>query len=238
MHVWAELGPEGAARAAARGDVVVVVDALRASVTITAALAAGARAVMPVQTVEEALIYRSRRPGVCLAGERNTLPVPGFDFGNSPTELLRHADRLVDKTLVLTTSHGTRCVESAREGACAVLAGSLPNVSAVARGAHRLARSQGCDVTLVAAGADGGEPAEEDEYTVRVLARALADLGLENQVPPPSAPVERFFHQGVHGRRLARLGYGQDVDLCASLDVFDAVGVLIGEGLVPLEGKP
>jgi 2-phosphosulfolactate phosphatase len=236
MHVWAESGEQGAARGAARGDVVVVVDALRASVTITAALAAGVRRVVPVQTVEEAMAFRLD-PGVYLAGERNTLPVPGFDFGNSPTELLRHADQLAGKTLVLTTSHGTRCIHSARPNARSILVGSLPNASAVAAAAYRMAEAHGCGVSLVAAGTGDGWPAEEDDYAVALLAQALAKRGAETQLRPPRGPAAVAFHQGTHGRRLHRLGYGEDVDLCASLDVFDVVGVLDDEGFAPLEAQ-
>jgi phosphosulfolactate phosphohydrolase-like enzyme len=229
MRVWVELGTEGAARGASRGDIVVVVDALRASVTITAALTAGARAVIPVETVEEAMTYRERA-GFYLAGERHSVPVPGFDFGNSPTELLRHAGQLVGNVVVLTTSHGTRCVQSAREGASAVLVGSLPNASAAAKIAYQAAQAQCCDVTLVAAGIADGSRAEEDDYAVAVLAGALADLGAETRLPPPSGAAERAFQRGAHGQRLIRLGYGADVDLCASLDVFGVAGVLRKEG--------
>jgi 2-phosphosulfolactate phosphatase len=233
MRVWAESGAEGAARAAGRGDVVVVVDALRASVTITAALATGARMVIPVQTVEEALAYRSL-PGFLVAGERNSVPVPGFDFGNSPSELLRYAERLNGQTLVLTTSHGTRCVESARQGACAVVVGSLPNAAAVAEAAHFLARQRGCDVSLVAAGMGHREPAKEDDYAVALLAEELASLGAEIPLPRPCMSVEEAFRCGPHGQRLVRLGYGEDVDLCARLNIFAIVGVLKGEGFVAM----
>jgi 2-phosphosulfolactate phosphatase len=236
MRVWAELGEEGATRAAGRGDVVVVVDALRASVTITAALAAGVRMVIPVQTVEEAMAYRSL-PGFLVAGERNSLPVPGFDFGNSPGELLRCTERLAGQVLVLTTSHGTRCVESARRGASEVLVGSLPNVTAVTVAAHLLAGQRGCDVSLVAAGTGHQERAKEDDYAVALLAAELASLGADISLRRSSTPAQEAFLRGPHGRRLVRLGYGEDVDLCARLNIFDVVGVLKGEGFVAMRVK-
>jgi 2-phosphosulfolactate phosphatase len=151
---------------------------------------------------------------------------------------LDHAGQLAGNTLVLTTSHGTRCVQSAREGACAVLVGSLPNASAAAKGAHHLARVHGCDVTLVAAGTADGSRAEEDDYAVAFLAGALAALGAEAHLAAPSSPAGYAFHQGAHGQRLVRLGYGKDVDLCASLDIFEVAGVLTQEGFVPMEAGP
>ena len=67
---------------------VLVVDVLRASTSIAAALANGARAVVPIEGVDEA-IMRARtleRSEVLLAGERKMAPIRGFDLGNSPRE--------------------------------------------------------------------------------------------------------------------------------------------------------
>ena len=226
MYVWAELGVEGARRAAARGDVTVLVDALRSSVTITAALAAGARRVIPVRTVEEARAYLAR-PGFRVAGERGGAQVPGFDYGNSPSQLLRHAEQIRDQTLILTTSNGTPCIKAAREGARALLAGSLPNATAVTTTAFILAQAHGCDITLLAAGGDD-RPAVEDDLAVAVLAAALAARGAEADMPLPSIPAGSAFRDGPNGRRLAELDYAEDVALCARTDLFSVVGVLQG----------
>jgi 2-phosphosulfolactate phosphatase len=236
MKVQAEGGEAGAACAAARGDVVVVVDALRASVSITAALAAGAQRVIPVQTVEQARAYCAK-PGFLVAGERGGVQVPGFDYGNSPSELLRHADQLARQALVLTTSNGTRCIEAARRGASAVLAGSLPNADAVIRAARHLASARARDVTLVAAGTGNGESAVEDDLAVAILAAKLAGQGTETEAWAPAVQVEDAFREGPNGRRLRKLGYGEDVVLCARLNVFDVVGVLEAEGFVSMGVK-
>nr|NIO67979.1 2-phosphosulfolactate phosphatase family protein [Anaerolineae bacterium] len=111
MKVFLKVGVPSAREAAARGDVVVVIDALRASVTITSALVVGAVKVIPVLTVAEARAYLDRE-GYLVAGERGGVQIEGFHFGNSPTELWRQAAEVRGKTLVLTTSSGTRCVEA------------------------------------------------------------------------------------------------------------------------------
>jgi 2-phosphosulfolactate phosphatase len=174
MRVWTELGPPGAAAAAHRGDAVILVDALRSSVTITAALAAGARQVIPVHSVGEARARRLSGDGVLVAGEQGGIAVADFDYGNSPTQLLADRERLRGRDLLLATSNGTPLVRAA-SGAAALLAGSLPNASAVARAALRLATEFGCDVSLLAAGG-GGEPVVEDEYAVAFLAKKLGML--------------------------------------------------------------
>jgi 2-phosphosulfolactate phosphatase len=153
VEVFLQIGVSGAREAATRGDVAVVIDALRASVTIISALVVGAVKVIPVLTVAEARAYVGQE-GYLVTGERGGVQIEGFHFGNSPTELGRQAAEVRGKTLVLTTSSGTRCVEAARGGAqcpepcpeprrracpelaegaveeAAVLAGALPNATA------------------------------------------------------------------------------------------------------------
>src|SRR5688500_7327984 len=89
---------------------VAVVAVLRASTTITVALANGARAVVPLATSEE-VISRSKTLGAGaakLAGERKIQPVPGFDFGNSPLEFTKEA---VDgRTILMSTTNGTAAI--------------------------------------------------------------------------------------------------------------------------------
>src|SRR5207237_5230955 len=67
---------------------VVAIDVIRAFTTAAFALAAGARDIMPVGTVEQALELRARFPGALLMGEVGGYPIEGFDFGNSPSALL------------------------------------------------------------------------------------------------------------------------------------------------------
>jgi len=128
--------------------VVVIIDALRSSVTITSALVVGAVKVIPVLTVAGARAYLGRE-GYLVAGERGGVQVEDFHLGNSPTELWRQAVEMRGKTLVLTTSNGTRCLEAAQEGgATAVLTGSLPNATALAQAAFDLAGGRGRDISL------------------------------------------------------------------------------------------
>lgn len=229
--VWLELGPSGARRGAERGDVIVVIDALRASVTVMAGLEAGARCVVPALTVEEANGYLDR-PGYLVAGERGGKQVPGFHFGNSPTEILAHRDQLRDRVLVVTTSNGTRCVKAALTGASAVLVGSTVNAAAVTRAALALSLDCTCDLTLVAAGL-GGKPADEDTFAQGLLARRLVDLGAVQR--GDLAPVDErdslaVFLGGEAAGRLTDLGYQEDIRFCARMDVWDTVPIYRSDG--------
>ncbi len=122
------------------GSTAVVIDVLRATSTIVEALAAGARAVYPTISSEEAIRLANSlgRDDTLLCGERKGLKVEGFDLGNSPAEFT--AERVEGKRLVMSTTNGTRAF-LAVEDADRVIAASLLNLSAAARavsGAERL----------------------------------------------------------------------------------------------------
>ncbi len=226
MHVELEQGASGAARAARRGDVVVVVDALRASVTIITALAIGAERVIPVLTVEAAHGHLGR-PNRLVAGERGGAKPRDFDYGNSPSELLANASRVCGRTLVLTTSHGTRAILAARGGAAAVLIGALPNATAVAQAARAVALRMGRGVSLVAAGSRGGRT-PEDDFAVAFLAACISGG------PPPHGKPLEVFRTSPNAARISALGYAADVSFCAEVDRFDVVPILRGSAFEAL----
>lgn len=225
MRIHSEWGAPGARRGAERDDVVVIIDALRASTTICAALVAGATRVQTVLTVEEALA-RHGDPAWRIAGERGAVRVEGFDFGNSPVELLARQADVRGKTLVLTTTNGTRCVHAA-SGAPALLIGAPVNARAVARAACALAQANRCDLTLVAAGLHD-LPRDEDRFAQTLIAHRLAALGAVPSDPLP--PLDErtsldVFLNAESGRHLIGLGYEADVRLCAEVDRWHIVPV-------------
>ena len=71
-----------------KDQVAVVVDVLRASTTICAALAAGAKEIIPAESIEEAIRLASNltRDAILLCGEREGKLIQGFDLANSPHE--------------------------------------------------------------------------------------------------------------------------------------------------------
>jgi phosphosulfolactate phosphohydrolase-like enzyme len=220
----AELGEQGARRGARRGDVVVIIDALRASATIVAALEAGAQRVIAVRRVKEAMAYLGD-PRYRVAGERGAAKLSTFHYGNSPTEIWTHRAEIAGRTLVLTTSNGTRCIYAAVHGAADVLVGSTVNARAVARAAFALAEAQGTGVSLVAAGI-GGLPAAEDTFSQGLIGGHLTKLGVVPAGWTPSAEAEHsaaVFLGASAARALAKLGYAQDTRLCAQVDLWESV---------------
>src|SRR6266404_4511898 len=146
VHLLPQLVPPG--RLA--GTLAVVVDVLRASTTIIHALAAGCACVHPCLEVDEAraLAGEMRAGKVLLGGERNGIPLPGFDLGNSPHEYTAKVCR--GTTLVLTTTNGTRALHRAAE-AERVLIASFVNYSAVCEQLRQDARP----VHIICSGTEG-----------------------------------------------------------------------------------
>ena len=144
---------EGAKQA--RG-VAVIIDVFRAF-TVEAWLARnGAARIIPVGDKEIAYAFKAANPDAVLVGERNGVMLPGFDFGNSPSQL-EHAD-LTGKTVIHTTSAGTQGIANA-SGADVILTGSLVNARAIAA----YIQQNGCEqVSLVCMGLNAEAQTEED----------------------------------------------------------------------------
>lgn len=109
--------------------VVVIIDVFRATSTIAAALHNGAKCIIPVDEVAKA-IEISKQLGAIAAGERDGKLAEGLQHGNSPLEYSK--DFIQDKTLVLTTTNGTKLLQMALDNnATTIITGSFPNLSAV-----------------------------------------------------------------------------------------------------------
>lgn len=175
-------GPESAARALAPPAIAIVIDLLRASTTIAAALANGAARIVPVMTVDDALARRT--PGILLGGERRGLAPEGFDLGNSPRDYTR--ERVGGKTIVFTTTNGTRAIHAA-SGAAAVLVGALVNLDATAARAARLATDLASrspeappSIHIICAGTNA-EETEEDILCAGAFVDRLAPYGAPHE---------------------------------------------------------
>ena len=108
---------------------VVIIDVLRATSTIATALYNGAKSVIPVDSVSRCIEIGKQIHGIT-AGERDGKVAEGLVHGNSPFEYPR--DFIEGKTLVLTTTNGTRLLQMALDkGAKEIITGSFPNLSAV-----------------------------------------------------------------------------------------------------------
>ena len=113
----------------------VVFDVLRATSTMTVALANGATGILPCGTIDEAVAARAANPNLLLAGERGGLRITAevsgsvdFDLGNSPREMV--AEVISGRQLAMTTTNGTRALKACA-GAQRVWIGGFLNLSAL-----------------------------------------------------------------------------------------------------------
>ena len=104
--------------------IVVVIDILRATSTITTIINNDAKALIAVKNETSALEYKS--DNYLIGGERNGETIPGFDFGNSPFDY--NKDLVRNKTVILTTTNGTKCIEMS-SNASEVIIGSFLNLT-------------------------------------------------------------------------------------------------------------
>jgi len=110
-------------------SVVVIIDVFRATSTIASVLFNGAKAIIPVDSVAKA-IEISKNIGAIAAGERDGKIAEGLQYGNSPLEY--HITFIENKTLVLTTTNGTRLLQMALDkNADTIISGSFPNLTAI-----------------------------------------------------------------------------------------------------------
>jgi len=109
-----------------RMSTVVIVDLLRATSVISTAFECGVEMVIPVKTLEEAMLYKKYNNHI-VAAERNTMLIEGFDYGNSPFHYID--SDVLGKNLVLTTTNGTKAIHLAKDHK--VITASFLNIDAV-----------------------------------------------------------------------------------------------------------
>lgn len=211
-------------------DTVLVVDVLRATTTAGVYLERGAEGLLLTASPERALELRA--DGVLLGGERGGLPIPGFDFGNSPVEA--DSQNFTGKVVVMNTTNGTGAAHVAAASGKHVLLASLRNAHAAARRARALAVEE---IAIVCAGG-GGRASLEDIYTAGVLCEYLMAMG-EATIDDgarialtvrrhASDPLEAL-SSSAHGIALDRLGLGEDVRFSARPSESTLVPVLAEE---------
>ncbi len=119
-------------------SIVVIIDVLRATSTIATALHNGAAAIIPIDNVAECIRIGTELNAIT-AGERDGQVAEGLQYGNSPFEY--PAEFIAGKTLVLTTTNGTKLLHMAlANGATDIITGSFSNISAVCT--HLLAENK------------------------------------------------------------------------------------------------
>jgi 2-phosphosulfolactate phosphatase len=198
----------------ARG-VAVIIDVFRAFSVEAYAFARGAAFSIPVAEIEAARQLKAENPQAILLGERHARPLPGFDCGNSPTELERLTVK--DRMLIHTTHSGTQGLANAIN-ADEVITGALVNCAAIVR---YLQSRQPAQVTLVRMGHEARERCDEDDLCAELIASRLrgespSTLNVRNRLRKASS-AKKFFDPACDWAP------ERDFELCTEVDIFDFV---------------
>lgn len=224
--------------------VCVVFDVLRATTSMVTGLSNGAECIIPVGDIPEALALKQQRPEVLLAGEREGLRIRAsltgsidFDLGNSPREF--SPDRVRGKTIVMTTTNGTRALRACAS-ASTVLVGSFLNLRATT---VWLTNNHPQEVILVCSGTYE-EPAMEDVLAAGAMCERLwpfyaaghvSDAAeIARRVYPLFQPnlLEAMKHSRNGRRLLAHPELRDDVWLCVQRETSRIVAQLQPDGSV------
>jgi 2-phosphosulfolactate phosphatase len=204
----------------AAAPVGIVVDVLRASSTIAQALSAGYERVLCCAEIDEARALRAELDDAVVGGERDAVRIAGFDVGASPREFLRPRAR----TLILSTTNGTRAILVAASRCAEVLIGSLLNLRALVD----LVRERDEDVAILCAGFKGTFAFDDAYCAGRIVERLDGD---RTDAAVAAALVARAFPDalaGLKARTYGPPGLEDDIAFCAQQDLVDVVPRLSG----------
>ena len=223
-----------------KDSIVVVNDIFRATSAMCTAFEHGAKSMIPVDTIEKARALQAK--GFLAGAERNAVKVDGFDFGNSPYDYM--GGDIKGKTLVLTTTNGTRAIEMAKGVSDKIVIGSFLNISALSKWLVK----QKKNVLILCSGWKGRINIEDSLFAGALTKELIQDgaYSLEHEVED-SALIAMYLFEGAqkdpekllkissHRRRLANLNLKRDIKYCLSINKTTKIPILIGDELVDLE---
>jgi 2-phosphosulfolactate phosphatase len=243
MKIELYLTPISFTKANLADKAVVVIDVLRCCTSISAALANGARGVIPTDGPGQAGEMWSKLGAdlAILAGERDCNKIDNFQLGNSPSEFVK--DVVKDKLIVMTTSNATP-VFGKTQGAAAVFASGLVNASSIA---EALAAEEK-QVAIVCAGSGGSFAIEDTLCGGMLIDLLLSKYGWEEDLNDGGSLallLYRSYHdsirstieRGEHGRHLQSLGFEADVVSATEIDSIPVVPRMVNGQLINQQGN-
>ncbi len=210
---------EGAKRAE---GLTVIIDVFRAFSFACYACGKGVNRIYPVGNIEDAYLIKQEHPDYILAGERNEQRPEGFDFGNSPSQIMDA--ELNGRIMVHTTSSGTQGIANACR-ASEIITGSFVNAEAIVRYARQHPPSV---LSLVCMGYSCAYPSDEDTFLSEYLKAKLegTEVDFEEMVRKlRTGAGARFF---VPEKQ--EWAPESDFGLCLDLDRFNFVLKVANEG--------
>ncbi|MEM8543075.1 MAG: 2-phosphosulfolactate phosphatase family protein [Cyanobacteria bacterium P01_H01_bin.119] len=225
-----------------RPDCAIAVDVLRATSTMAAAFNAGAEAIQVFSNIEKLLQVSEQWPAEkrIRAGERGGARVEGCDLGNSPLD--HNRDRTHGRRLFMSTTNGTRCLETIQHAPTVVTSALTTRQATV----NFLMAHQPETVWIVGSGWEGTYSLEDTVCAGAIAHGIIAATSLSFKELAGNdalvAAVALFLtwqddllglmHHASHGQRLLRLNNTADLNYCAQLDVLPVVPIQNQPGIL------
>lgn len=216
-------------------EIVVVIDVLRATSAICTAFQYGVDKIIPVSTLTEALEFKKK--GFLVAAERNGSIVEGFKYGNSPYSYMD--EELKGKTVVMTTTNGTRTINIARHSETVVI-GSLLNLNAIISWLAEVKKN-----TLLLCSGWQNRFNLEDTICAGAIAEELLKMGIYRSDHDSSVAAKYLYlsarenifgylKSSSHRSRLQNLNLNEDIKYCLTPNQTDVIPILRGKELVKM----
>ncbi len=226
-------------------SLVLMIDVLRASSTICAAIYNGASEVIPIESIDKAVqIYSSlSKDKRFLGGERNGLKPSGFDGGNSPSEYT--LENIKGKIIVLTTTNGTHIFQKAKDASAKVIVGFV-NISEVIQFVKKYCDENEINQISILCAGNNGRISYEDTLCSGAIIEKLTplfnDLILtdssnlaKNLYNIHKDNINEFIYTLDHSKHLKEIGLGEDIEICISTDKYPVVPIIIGNSIKKIE---
>lgn len=212
---------------------VVVIDILRATTCMCAALDSGAEFIVPVEQVESCEEYRSL--GYLCGAERNGIPIPGYDFGNSPFSY--NSSKIKGAKIAMTTTNGTQAIHAAKN-AYQILIGSFSNMSILIE----YLKTQQREVIFLCSGWKNRVNLEDTVFAGAMITALqghyapIDDAAMLSLTLYKCAVADKRFYikNSSHYTKLISLNLQEDVKYCLRKDTHPVIPVFDGDKLVRL----
>ncbi len=212
---------------------VVVVDILRATSSICAALQQGAESIIPVASLREARAWKAKN--FLIAGERGGEKLPFADFGNSPLEF--QSDRVKNKSIVFTTTNGTRAMKKGAKHGTVVL-GSFGNLDALSE--WMLKRSE--NVLILCSGREKRFSLEDTAFAGALAKKLMNSGSFQTNDDAVTAALElweisrkdpiSFLKNAMHYKLLEKLGLADSFEFILSRNTSEVIPLLMGDKII------
>ncbi|WP_018963501.1 2-phosphosulfolactate phosphatase [Coprothermobacter platensis] len=217
----------------------IALDVIRATSTIVTYVAESGGHVFVTDSISYALEQKKSSPSSVLIGERGGLKIEGFDFDNSPTEIIANLGHINGRDAILTTTNGTKLLAKLQAITQTVLIGSFLNISSVLKKALQMVDAEKYDGIGIACAGKEGRLVGDDFYCAGMMVQKLrscinAEVSLDDVANTALAWAESYgevltvLKKSESGQNILRYGKEKDIVFCSQLDLYDVVPLAHG----------